>query len=249
MNNAYGKLEDLIELLDEDSNADVFYEQIMNEENDYTSPKLDHFSELYNAYSEVLADDTIASDDLNPAIDEFTQLCCHIIDYINDKFNTDLDVDSMMDTSHNLPGVTKALYQFFVTEFYENILSILKNYIKTENQSLYENFSDLGQKKDVMTGYFKKGLSEQMTVIASNIYDVTDFIFTKLDGESIMDYANADNTAALVIKKLASEGNISGDFVTTIADIYKSNVNLRSRICFEIVFALKNGDIEDQYRM
>ena len=248
MNNAYGKLEDLIELLDEDSNADVFYEQIMNEENDYTSPKLDHFSELYNAYSEVLADDTIASDDLNPAIDEFTQLCCHIIDYINDKFNTDLDVDSLMDTSHNLPGITKALYQFFVTDFYENILSILKNYIKSENQSLYENFADLGQKKDVMTGYFKKGLSEQMSVIASNIYDVTDFIFTKLDGESIMEYANVDNTAAMVIKKLSSEGNISSDYVTTIADIYKSNVNFRSRICFEIVFALKNGDIEDQYR-
>ena len=124
-----------------------------------------------------------------------------------------------------------------------NIFSIMKNYISKNSSTLYENFSELSQKKDVMTGYFKKGLSEEMSTIAANIYDVTDFIFTKLDASMALDYCDKDNLAAVVLKKLLEEGNISEDFLTAIADVYKNNLNLRSRICFEIVFAIKNEEI------
>ena len=125
-----GKLEDLHELLDVDENASLFYEQINNEDEDYTSPKVDHFTELYQDYSEIFEDENLPQDDLSTVIDQFTQICCHIINYINDKFNTDIEVESIMDSSHNLPGITKALYQFFIIELYQNILSIMKNYIK-----------------------------------------------------------------------------------------------------------------------
>ena len=249
MDNMFGKLEDLRELLEVDSNTALFYEQIMNEDEDYTSPKIDHFTELYQSFSEIFEDDTIPQDDLATVTDQFTQICCHIINYINEKFDTDIEVESLMDSSHNLPGITKAMYQFFIVEFYANILSIMKNYISENISSLYDNFSELNQKKDVMTGYFKKELSEEMSIIASNIYDVTDFIFTKLDGSTALTYCDKDNLAAAVIKKLLDEGNISDDFLTAIADIYKNNVNLRSRIGFEIVFAIKNGEIKDLYKL
>ena len=249
MDNMFGKLEDLRELLEVDSNTALFYEQIMNEDEDYTSPKIDHFTELYQSFSEIFEDDTIPQDDLTTVTDQFTQICCHIINYINEKFDTDIEVESLMDSSHNLPGITKAMYQFFIVEFYANILSIMKNYISENLSSLYDNFSELNQKKDVMTGYFKKELSEEMSIIASNIYDVTDFIFTKLDGSTALNYCDKDNLAAAVIKKLLDEGNVSDDFLTAIADIYKNNVNLRSRIGFEIVFAIKNGEIKDLYKL
>lgn len=249
MDNMFGKLEDLRELLEVDSNTALFYEQIMNEDEDYTSPKIDHFTELYQSFSEIFEDDTIPQDDLATVTDQFTQICCHIINYINEKFDTDIEIESIMDTSHNLPGITKAMYQFFIVEFYANILSIMKNYISENLSSLYDNFSELNQKKDVMTGYFKKELSEEMSIIASNIYDVTDFIFTKLDGSTALTYCDKDNLAAAVIKKLLDEGNVSDDFLTAIADIYKNNVNLRSRIGFEIVFAIKNGEIKDLYKL
>lgn len=249
MDNMFGKLEDLRELLEVDSNTALFYEQIMNEDEDYTSPKIDHFTELYQSFSEIFEDDTIPQDDLATVTDQFTQICCHIINYINEKFDTDIEVESLMDSSHNLPGITKAMYQFFIVEFYTNILSIMKNYISENLSSLYDNFSELNQKKDVMTGYFKKELSEEMSIIASNIYDVTDFIFTKLDGSTALTYCDKDNLAAAVIKKLLDEGNVSDDFLTAIADIYKNNVNLRSRIGFEIVFAIKNGEIKDLYKL
>ena len=249
MDNMFGKLEDLRELLEVGSNTALFYEQIMNEDEDYTSPKIDHFTELYQSFSEIFEDDTIPQDDLATVTDQFTQICCHIINYINEKFDTDIEVESLMDASHNLPGITKAMYQFFIVEFYTNILSIMKNYISENLSSLYDNFSELNQKKDVMTGYFKKELSEEMSIIASNIYDVTDFIFTKLDGSTALTYCDKDNLAAAVIKKLLDEGNVSDDFLTAIADIYKNNVNLRSRIGFEIVFAIKNGEIKDLYKL
>ena len=249
MDNMFGKLEDLRELLEVDSNTALFYEQIMNEDDDYTSPKIDHFTELYQSFSEIFEDDTVPQDDLATVTDQFTQICCHIINYINEKFDTDIEVESIMDASHNLPGITKAMYQFFIVEFYANILSIMKNYISENLSSLYDNFSELNQKKDVMTGYFKKELSEEMSIIASNIYDVTDFIFTKLDGSTALTYCDKDNLAAAVIKKLLDEGNVSDDFLTAIADVYKNNVNLRSRIGFEIVFAIKNGEIKDLYKL
>lgn len=249
MDNMFGKLEDLRELLEVDSNTALFYEQIMNKDEDYTSPKIDHFTELYQSFSEIFEDDTIPQDDLATVTDQFTQICCHIINYINEKFDTDIEIESIMDASHNLPGITKAMYQFFIVEFYANILSIMKNYISENLSSLYDNFSELNQKKDVMTGYFKKELSEEMSIIASNIYDVTDFIFTKLDGSTALTYCDKDNLAAAVIKKLLDEGNVSDDFLTAIADIYKNNVNLRSRIGFEIVFAIKNGEIKDLYKL
>ena len=230
MDNMFGKLEDLRELLEVDSNTALFYEQIMNEDEDYTSPKIDHFTELYQSFSEIFEDDTIPQDDLATVTDQFTQICCHIINYINEKFDTDIEVESLMDSSHNLPGITKAMYQFFIVEFYANILSIMKNYISENLSSLYDNFSELNHNKDFMTGYFKKELSEEMSIIASNIYDVTDFIFTKLDGSTALTYCDKDNLAAAVIKKLLDEGNVSDDFLTAIADIYKNNVNLRSRI-------------------
>ena len=79
-----GKLEDLHELLDVDENASLFYEQITNEDEDYTSPKVDHFTELYQDYSEIFEDENLPQDDLSTVIDQFTQICCHIINYIND---------------------------------------------------------------------------------------------------------------------------------------------------------------------
>ena len=244
-----GKLEDLHELLNVDENASLFYDQINNEDEDYTTPKVDHFTELYNSYSEIFEDENLHQDDLSTVIDQFTQICCHIINYINDKFNTDIEIDSIMDSSHNLPGITKAMYQFFILELYQNILSIMKNYINENSTSLYENFSELNQKKDVMINYYKKTLSDEMATIAANIYDVTDFVFTKLGGCNALIYWDKDNLAAAVIKKLLDEGIISNDFLTTIADIYKNNVNLRSRVCFDIVFSIKTGDIKDPYKL
>lgn len=245
----YGKLEDLKELLDVDSNTTVFYEQITNDEEDYTSPKADHFTELYQDYTEVLGQEDLPQDDIAEITDQFTQICAHIINYINDEYNTDIEVESIMDESHNLPGITKALYYFFIIEFYNNILSILKNYINENSQTIYNEFSELNDKKDIMTNYYKKSLSKEMSVIASNIYDITDFIFTKIDGSTALIYCDKENLPAQVLRKLLDENNMSDEFITTIADIYKKNVNLRSRICFEIVFAIKSGEIKDKYTL
>lgn len=245
----YGKLEDLRELLDIESNTTIFYEQISNDDNDYTSPKLDHFTELYENYTELLSDDSLPQDAISEVTDQFTQICIHIINYINTEFNTDIEIDSLTDSSHNIPGITKALYIFFIIEFYDNIQSMLKNYITQNALTLYEEFSELTQKKDVMTTYFKKNLSNEMSVIASNIYDITDFIFTKIDGYTALSYCDRTNLPAQVIKTLIKDNIASDEFITSIADIYKNNINLRSRICFDILFAISNGDIADPYKL
>lgn len=246
----FGKLEDMRELLDVESNATVFYEQINNEEEDYTSPKVDHFSDIYNEYMNLLnSDEDLPQDSVSEIVDQFTQICTHIINYINQEFNTDIEVNSLMDSSSNLPGITKAVYIFFIIDFYNNIYQILKNYINKHSDDLYTEFSELDQKKDVMTSSYKKnGFSNEISTIASNIYDITDYIFSKLDGGTALEYCEPDNLPAQVMKKLVKDSQMSDEYLVMIADIYKKNVNLRARICFEIVFAIKNGDIEDRYK-
>lgn len=245
----YGKLEDLHELLDVESNATIFYEQINNEEEDYTSPKADHFTELFTEFNTVInSDEDLPQDPVNEIVDQFTQICSHIINYINQEFNTDIDLETLTDTSNTLPGITKALYDFFVINYYNNNLQIMKNYINRNAETLYNEFSELDQKKDIMTNYYKKKLSMEMAVIAANIYDITDYIFSKLDGSTVLDYCDNDNLPAKVLKKLVDNNQISDDYLTTLADIYKKNINLRTRICFEIVFAIQNGDIEDKFK-
>ena len=155
------------------------------------------------------------------------------------------DSSMLIDPSFNIAGN----YTNYITSVLTSILSIMKNYINENSTSLYENFSELNQKKDVMITYYKKNLSDEMATIAANIYDVTDFIFTKLDGSTALSYCDKENLAAAVIKKLLDESIISNDFLTAIADIYKNNVNLRSRVCFDIVFSIKNNDIKDPYKL
>lgn len=245
----YGKLEDMYELLDVDSNATVFYEQIKNEDEDYTSPKVDHFSDLFSDYTDLLnSDEDYPQDSINEIINRFTQICTHIINYINLEFNTDVEVGTILDSSGNLPGITKAMYHFFIISLYDNITQILKNYVNKHSEELYEEFSELEQKKDVMTTYYKKGFSNEISVIASNIYDITDYIFSKLDGRIALDYCNDDNIASKVIKKMIDDTQLSDEYLTVIADIYKNNTNLRSRVCFELIFAIKNGDIVDKFK-
>lgn len=245
----YGKLEDIRELLDVESNATVFYEQIHNEDEDYTLPKFDHFTELYQEFSDLInSDEDYPQDSLSEIVNQFTQICVHIINYINHEFNTDIDIEPLTDTSSTLPGITKALYNFFIINFYDNILQILKNYIIKNSDSLYNEFSELEQKKDIMTNYYKKKLSIEFAVISSNIYDITDYIFSKLDGSTALEYCNNDNMPAKVLQKLINDNQLSEEYLTTIADIYKNNINLRTRICFDISFAITSGEIEDKFK-
>lgn len=243
-------ISNLLDTLDVESYEKIFIDQIENEENDYTSPMIDNFSPLWTEVNKIFDYEDINQDDLTEILDRFNRICRIVMMAINNKFGTQVDIEEL---SNGLPANTHkiayALYQFFVINLFSNICTIMKNYIIKNSASLVHTFSELSQKKDVVTTANKKVMSEQMSIICSNIYDITDFIFSDLDAEEAMDYCDDGDVVAAVMKELLKDNTIANECIQSIADIYKDETDLRSRVCFEIVYAIRNGDIKDIYKL
>ena len=237
----------LLEEMDFDGLNRVIAEQILNRDGDYTTPEIDHLTDVYDHYCQFLEMEDIDENDRKMVSDRMTELFFIIITSINDVFDTDIDTEEIM--GKDLPGIALALYRFFVIDFYANIKSIMCNYIRANLRQLYDTFSELGMKKDIVTATHKKILSEEMAVIASNPYDITDYIFTMLDPETAVKYCDEGYIAGGIILQLLDNNTISGDFIRNIADKYKHNVDLRAKICFDILHAIRDKSIPDIFVM
>ena len=218
----------LLEEMDFDGLNRVIAEQILNRDGDYTTPEIDHLTDIYDHYCQFLEMEDIDENDRKMVSDRMTELFFIIITSINDVFDTDIDTEEIMGK-----------------DFYANIKSIMCNYIKANLRQLYDTFSELGMKKDIVTATHKKILSEEMAVIASNPYDITDYIFTMLDPETAVKYCDEGYIAGGIILQLLDNNTISGDFIRNIADKYKHNVDLRAKICFDILHAIRDKSIPD----
>ncbi len=223
----------------------VFVQQIQNQDEDYTSPCIDHFSELYRRYVTVFEYDDLDEDKLAELAARFEQICKTIILCINSKFDTDIDVDRICEADGNLAGVTLALYLFFVIELKSNITSIIRNYLVKHGLEIYNAFAHLESKKDVVTTSNKTNMSIQMAIVASNIYDISDHILSLLDSDTITSYCDEGYLTGELIHKLVTEDKLPGNFALAIADLYKNNTDLKARVGFDILYAIKNGDISD----
>lgn len=240
---------DFIARLDVDEYKMMFNQQIENEEEDYITAPVDHLTDLFNDYSKIMDLEDMLEDEREMIINNFTEICNCILLAINDKFDLDLDMEKVTSIGSNFVGITVALYRFFIIDFYQNVETIMMNYIEKHLHDLYDNFVGLSQKKDVVSSVNRKTLSEPMSVIASNLYDITDYIFSTMDSETALEYSDPAYTAGLVVGKLMKDDTISDEFVRTFADIYKNNVDLRSRVCFEILCAIKAETIRDIFKV
>ncbi|MCM1214011.1 MAG: hypothetical protein NC548_05775 [Lachnospiraceae bacterium] len=233
----------IMEELDFDGLNRTIGEQILNRDNDYITPQIDHLTEVYDHFCKLCEIEGVDRDDMTRVQDGMTELFLIILSSINDSFDTDINPEDIM--GKDLPGISVALYRFFVVDFYANLRSIMCNYIKNNLRQIHTTFADLATKKDIVTATNKKILSEEMAVIASNLYDITDYIFTMLDPETAVRYCDEGYIAGEVILQLLDNNTISGDFIRNIADKYKHNVDLRAKICFDILHAIRDKSIPD----
>jgi hypothetical protein len=84
-----------------------------------------------------------------------------------------------------------------------------------------------------------KIMDTKYAAIVSSMYDVTDYAFTMMDSETIIEYIDNKYTPGAVIRNLMDNGVITGDFANTFANIYKDNLSLRSKITFELIYKIK----------
>ena len=217
---------------------DLFKDQIILSSSFITVP-VNQFDPLYEKYKRATEIDAAEEDDIDEIRNRFQTICVSIVKFIEAKFGIEVDLDWFDTQNASLPAVTLALYKFFVLDLFYIIIGVLNNYISKNLDDLNDAFAAVLNSKNVTVQANLKTLEPKYAVMVSAIFDVTDYAFTMMDNDSIFDYINPNYQPAAILKKLMEDGVVVGDFTRRIADIYKENLELRSKVVFELVYRIK----------
>jgi hypothetical protein len=228
----------ILEDFDEESLKDLFKSQIESDDC-YTALPVNHFQPLYVSIQRLLKMDGADEDDVAVIKSRYNSICKYIIGLLCDKFNITIDEEWLNDNAGNIPAIAMTLYQFFVLDIFQNIFNFLRNYVDKNVGELAKIFSESAQNKDVSTVTNAKVLQAEYAVIASCIYDITDYIFSMLDSEVIFDYIEPGYIPGEILERMYNDNNLTGDFVAMLAAAYKDNLSLRSKIAFELIYTLR----------
>lgn len=228
----------ILDDFDESTLIGLFRDQIVQDDS-YIKIPINHFEPLYLSYKKAMGIDSAEEDDIETIKERFQHICLAVIKFIESKYGFDLDTDWMETQFGDLPAMTLALYRFFVIDFFYVVLAVLNNYISKNSSELYDAFKDVTLKRDVSSLTNHRTMTPVYATILSSLFDVTDYVFTMLDNEILFDYIDESYNPAVIIHGCVERGIITGDFTRVIADIYKSNLELRSKIAIELAFRIK----------
>ena len=234
-------IEDVSEILDSFNIGDIssLLEKQLDLSENLSVNMTDYFKPLHLHYTRVMEDPSIPDDVKGETKERFFNVCRTFIKIISEKFNLVVDTNWMIDHEGDLPGLATALYNFFVKDIVENIQEVCINYIQKNKAELFEMFEEWKNKKYSMTLVNKKNYPLNMAVILANIYDVTTFILSALSGEQYIQYMNQDYIPLRVVYPMLQEGNIAGEFIDVISEMYTENWNLRASVCYQILTSYK----------
>lgn len=213
-------------------------------EDSSTDSVVDHLKPLYYTYR-TLTKQQLDEDTKKDAEIRFYSVCNLFINAISKKFNLHIDHEWLDDNIGYLPGLTYSLYSFFIIDFSSNVYEVLLNYILKNTSEIYEVFEGMRNKKDSSTLANKKSLSPEMSLIISNIFDISLWIFNKMTEDEFFNYLSDEYTPLKIIKKLFNDGKISGDFIEVINEIFQSNIRLRSKTCFEMIYRFRSDNFKE----
>ena len=178
----------------------------------------------------------------------FKELCEAILKNILNRFGMTIDDDWIEMNQCDLPGLTVALYHFFVLDFVSNLHDVIMNYIMQNHKMIYQVFEAMENKKDASTINQKKKLTPKMAMIIANIYDISEWIINQIDEDNYFNYVNQDYALNDIFKEYIDKGALTGSFMNEIAKIYLTKISLKSEICFSIISNAKIGNISDPFK-
>lgn len=233
-------IEEISRLINDQINTDY-------ENDNSTEILMNHFKPLYIKYKNIVDNYPTDSDIRHESDIRFVEICNVFLDAICNKFNLEFDNDWRSSNIGNLPGVTMAMYEFFIMDFANNLYEVFVNYILRNTKNLYKTFESLKNKKDASTLINRKNLSPEMSLIISNIYDVSTWIMEQVDEDEFFNYTPVEYLPFKIIHGLYLEKIISGEFMLVINEIFRSSMVLKSDVCFKIVSNTNIGIIKDPY--
>lgn len=239
---------DASEILDSFDLNDIFSlisEQIpvSYEENMYTADMADYFRPLYKEFTRLMQD-SVTEEIKTEVSNRFTKICCRYVERICERYKLSFSDEWLDDNIHRLPAATAALYSFFVLDFKNTLAEALLKYINQHRDQISDVFKNAYTKKDSSTLTNKKLIpDEYMAMVASNIFNITMWITTNMEEEEFLELVSDGYIAGLAVKKFFEEGVLSGELMDTIAEIYTTDITLRSDIGFTLIC-----NIRDRYK-
>lgn len=235
-------MNDIANIMDEfdlETLKDVFRNQIIND--DELGIKIDHLAVIDDLYKRAKNTEHKEEDDFAYILSTYRAVCSYIVSLITTKYDLGYDEEWINDHLEYLPSFTKVLYHFFVLDVYYIILELLNNYIASHVDELYEAFKDYTQDTTLSNWVNSKILDEKWAIIVSNIYDITDYIFSVVNNDNVFDYLNKKYLPTTVLNTMIDLNVINGDFVHSFSEMYKEQLNFRSAIAFDLVYKIKES--------
>ena len=228
----------ILESFDEENLCEIFKSQILLSD-DLTALKINHLTPLYVSYQKVMNTPGVDEDAVAEVKSKFQSVCSSIIQFICAKFNLSMDINWIESNYGKLPAIAMCMYQFFVLDIFYIYLKALNNYISLNIDDLFNAFSDNMQEKDVTTITNMKIMDSKYATIISSMYDVTDYAFTMMDNDMILEYIGSKYAPGAILAKMLDAGSLTGDFANVFANLYKQDLALRSKITFELIYRIK----------
>jgi hypothetical protein len=172
----------------------------------------------------------------------FHEVCEMYISKITDAFNISMDEQFKEEHYADLPSIALQFYLFFVLDLRSNLYNVLLSYISQHTAGLAEHFENLKQRKDSITEVNRTMEDQNIALIASNIYDVIDYVMELLDAETFFANMESGYIALAPMRNMYNQAVIDGGFIDALRDIMRENIAMKARIGFDIICRLKGYD-------
>ena len=236
----YLDFSDVVESFDLEETRRLLLSQLESLHDDVCEAMPDNFKIVYQRYTSIKDNEGLQDPDVMSDVQlAFDDICNLFIDLISNEFDFDVDDCYLEDHQGELPAVALQFYLFFVLNLRSNLYNVLLTFISRNMDQLASQFEDLKQRKDSITEINKKMEDPNVALIASNIYDVVDWVMENMDEDTFFDCMEPDYIALAPVKSMFDNGQMTGTFMVSLRDLLKENISMKGRICFDIICKLK----------
>lgn len=238
--NQYYDLSDVAETFDLEETRRLLNSQLESLHDDIGEGMIDNFKILYQRYTSIKNNTgTQDPDTIEEVKDRFYGICDMFVARISDEFGVIVDDEYIEDHYEELPSIALQFYLFFVLNLRSNLYNVLLTYINQHVEDLAGQFEEMRQRKDSITEVNRSLEDPNIALIASNIYDVVDYVMDVMDDTTFFDCMEPGYVALAPIKNMYDSGEMTGNFSVVLRDLLKENISMKGRICFDIICKLK----------
>jgi hypothetical protein len=244
VDSSYLDLSDVIETFDMEENARLLDMQLDSLKDDACETMIDNFKILYERYASIRDHEKGVDPEVYSQAEElFYRICLLYINHITEAFNFTVDSTYLEEHYKELPSVALQLYLFFVLDLRSNLFNVLLSFIGQHTKELAAQFEEMRQRRDAVSEVNRSMEDQDVALIASNIYDVVDWVIDQMTAEDFFANMEEGYVALAPMLNMYNEGIIDGGFMSHIRTIVKENISLKGRVCFDIICRLKGYDL------